>query len=105
MMHELETQRRQADAHMHMHATMMREFCDVLKQSGLPPMVVMRFAALSLGAIYREVADAHMGPDACPCGWQPQEKSDLEVLLAALATAARRNPVQSLATMGVAGSA
>ncbi|MCO6391281.1 hypothetical protein GTW25_09600 [Aliihoeflea aestuarii] len=103
-MHEYE--RRQDQAREHIRATIMNEFCEVMRTTGLPPMVVMRLAAQSVGNIYREIAAAHRGIEPCPCGWQPVEASDIEVLIAALRCAARPAPqVTDLGAMRAAGTA
>lgn len=95
----------QEDAEAHIRATIMKEFCEVIQKTGLPPMAVMRLAALSLGSIYREVADAHSGCDPCPCGWRPHEGSDIDLLCTALLTACRRRCNDDLRQMRVAGTA
>ncbi|MHB2267587.1 hypothetical protein [Aliihoeflea sp. PC F10.4] len=103
-MHEYE--RRQDQAREHIRATIMNEFCEVMRTTGLPPMVVMRLAAQSVGAVYREVAATHVGSEPCPCGWQPIEASDIEVMISALRHAARpAAPVTDLVAMRVAGTA
>ncbi|WP_195176283.1 hypothetical protein [Mesorhizobium sp. INR15] len=100
-----EVERRHEEAEAHIRKTIMNEFCEIMHKSGLPPMAVMRLAARSIGMIYREVADAHSGPEACPCGWRPNEVVDVEVLGMALMTACERCQVRDLRHMRIAGTA
>lgn len=103
-MHEYE--RRQDQAREHIRATIMNEFCEIMRKTGLPPMAVMRLAAQSVGAVYRDVAASHRGIEPCPCGWQPVEASDIEVMISALRCAARPvAPATGLAAMRAAGNA
>ncbi|RDE10663.1 hypothetical protein DVH29_00190 [Pelagibacterium lacus] len=71
-----------------MRRLILGAFCDMLHKRNLPPMMVLEHAAAALGAVYREVADAHIGPGACPCGWQPDALGDVARLQTALADAA-----------------
>ncbi len=104
-MSETEMERRREAAQARIRATIMNEFCEVIRTSGLPPMAVIRLAAQAVGSIYREVADAHSGPHACPCGWCPHENTDAEVLGMALMTACRQRRSHGLHSMQVAGNA
>jgi hypothetical protein len=83
----------------------MTAFCSVMRDTGLPPMTIMRLAASVVGSIYREVSDAHSGRNACPCGWQPCPHHDLDVLKMALAVAAETPPFPDLRRMRAAGQA
>ena len=105
MSNMMEIERRQEEAQAHIRATIMNEFCRVMNQSGLPPMAVMRLAAQPVGSIYREVAETHSGPNACPCNWRPNEQTDVDVLCTALLAAIRFKPVQDLRAMRPIGSA
>lgn len=105
MAHSSENERRHEEAQAHIRATVMNEICEVMHKTGLPPMVVMRLVAQAVGSIYRETADAHSGPSACGCGWRPHERSDVDVLCAALLAACTRHPRRNLMTMQIAGSA
>lgn len=98
-------ERRQEQAREHIRATIMNEFCEVMRTSGLPPMVMMRLAAQSVGAVYREMAAAHSGADPCPCGWRPNETHDIELMSSALRTACKRTPGFDLVAMEVVGRA
>lgn len=84
---------------------MMNELCEVMHRSDLPPMALLRLAARSIGLIYREMADAHSGVDPCPCGWRPQEASEIDVLVMALLTACERRRGHDLRSMRIAGTA
>ncbi len=98
-------ERRHEEAQAHIRATIMNEFGEVMRRTGLPPMVVMRLAAQAVGAIYRESAAAHSGSDACPCGWCPHERADVDVLCSALTAACTRQPVRDLRLLRIAGTA
>lgn len=101
----IEAERRQAEAEAHIRATVMNEICEVMHRAGLPPMAVLRLAARSIGTIYREMAQAHSGVDACPCGWRPNPKTDMEILSSALAAACERRRAMDLRLMPIAGRA
>jgi hypothetical protein len=64
-------------------------FCGVMQSTRLPPMAALSLAATAVGLLYTEVAAAHCGDCACPCGWQPRSAADLEALQASLALAAK----------------
>lgn len=91
-------------ARAELHRSIMAAFCDVLHASRLPPMTVMSLAAAVIGSIYKEVADEHRG-GACPCGWQPNPRADVEVLRTALAATAQAVPVSDLRVVQAAGRA
>lgn len=88
-------------ARSHIRATIMNEFCEVMQKTGLAPIEVMRLAAEAVGVVYREVADAHSGPDACACGWRPRE-SDVGLLCAALMSAYGEHHLRSIQIAGTA---
>jgi len=102
---QTEIERRHDEAEAHIHATVMNELCEVMHRSGLPPMAVLRLAARSIGAIYREMADAHSGIEPCPCGWRPYPATDIELLGMALMTACERRRTNDLRLMRIAGTA
>ena len=104
MSHMDDIERRHEQAQAHIRATIMNEFCDMLNKTGLSPMALMRLAAKAVGSVYREVADAHSGPNPCPCGWCPHE-GDVEVLGMALMTACEQRRAHDLQQMRIAGSA
>jgi len=101
----IDLERRQDEAEAHIRATMMKELCEVMGASGLPPIAVLRLAARAIGTIYREMADAHTGIGACQCGWRPQDAHDADLLTTALMAACRARAHEDLRVMQVAGSA
>ncbi|WP_295813674.1 hypothetical protein [uncultured Nitratireductor sp.] len=102
-MNGFERRREEAEAHLRMQ--LMKEMSEVMRRTGLPPMVVMREAVRAIGAIYRETAQAHREPACCPCGWRPQEASDLEYLGQALLAASTKRGRGDLDAMQVLGTA
>lgn len=64
-------------------------FCGVMQSTRLPPMAALSLAATAVGLLYTEVAAAHSGNSACPCGWEPRAAADLEALQTSLALAAQ----------------
>ncbi|NNM73406.1 hypothetical protein [Enterovirga aerilata] len=84
---------------------LVRSFCAVLARSRMPPMTVLRLAGMALGSVYREVAAAHRGPDACPCGWEPWEEADLEVLRGSITDDSVASNAMNLLAVRAAGSA
>lgn len=104
-MSQIEIERSHDEAEAHIRTTMMNALCDVMDRTGLPPMAVLRLAARSIGTIYREMADAHGGVDPCTCGWRPHEAVEIDVLVAALATACERRRTGDLRLMRIAGTA
>ena len=50
-------------------------FCGVMQSTRLPPMAAMSLAATAVGLLYLEVAAAHDGDSAFPCGWEPRSRS------------------------------
>lgn len=105
MAHAIEDERRHEEAQAHIRATIMNEFCEVMRKTGLPPMVVMRLAAQAVGSIYRETSDAHSGPAACTCGWCPRQEADVDMLCSALLAACGRRSSRNLHLMPIAGTA
>jgi hypothetical protein len=80
----------------------MAAFCNVLHATRLPPMTVMSLAADAVGYIYKEGANEHRASDACPCGWQPNPRADVEALQAALATTTQTVQISDLRAVPVA---
>jgi hypothetical protein len=64
-------------------------FCGIMQSTRLPPMAALSLAATAVGLLYLEVAAAHEGDNACPCGWEPCNAADLEALQTSLALAAK----------------
>lgn len=65
-----------------------RTFMDALRQTEMQPMDALKCAATAIGLVYRDVAEAHLAPRFCPCGWEPDLSRDVELLQAALKGAA-----------------
>lgn len=65
-----------------------RTFMEALRQTEMQPMDALRCAATAIGLVYRDVAEAHLPPRHCPCGWEPDLSQDVELLQAALRDAA-----------------
>lgn len=68
-----------------MRAALSASYAATLRTSELSPMQSLEYLALALGALYREVADAHLVPGFCNCGWQPCDLMDVIALQQALA--------------------
>jgi hypothetical protein len=64
-------------------------FCGIMQSTRLPPIAALSLAATAVGLLYLEVAAAHEGDNACPCGWEPCNAADLEALHTSLALAAK----------------
>ena len=88
-----------------LHNAMLAAFCNAMRETHLPPMMVMSLAAAAVGSVYNEVAGAHRGRDACPCGWWPDRQADVRVLQAALAKETQVLPLSDLRIAQVAGRA
>ncbi|HEY1782361.1 MAG TPA: hypothetical protein VGG79_18370 [Roseiarcus sp.] len=73
----------------HMKRSIRMAFCGVMQSTRLPPMAALSLAATAVGLLYLEVADAHSGDNACPCGWEPRSAADLEALQTSLGLAAK----------------
>ena len=85
--------------------SMRMAFCGVMQSTRLPPMAALSFAATAVGLLYNEVAAAHCGDNACPCGWEPRNAADLEALQTSLALAARPHRPVDFREVQVAGNA
>ncbi len=66
-------------------AALLASYAGSLASSRMSPMEALECAAAALGSIYREVADAHLDPNGCQCGWLPAEMLDILALQQALA--------------------
>lgn len=93
------------EAQARFKAALMNAFGETLRAADMPPMAVLRLAALAMGSVYREIADAHTCAPGCPCGWKPQQSLDVELLCSALMSECRRRSRPDLQTMPVAGTA
>jgi hypothetical protein len=85
--------------------SMRMAFCGVMQSTRLPPMAALSLAATAVGLLYNEVAAAHCGDNACPCGWEPGNAADLEALQTSLALAARPPRPVDFREFQVAGNA
>ncbi|WP_019905921.1 hypothetical protein [Methylobacterium sp. 77] len=82
-----------------------RAFWNSLNRNPLPALQALAVAARTIGALYRQVAQAHEGASGCDCGWEPDPDSDLIVLEANLAAALLKPPESDLAHMATLGRA
>ena len=88
-----------------LHQRVLALFCEALAVNQSQPMDVLEHLATALGKVYREVADSHLPPRNCVCGWEPAEYSDVHALQFALARAALSREASSLALSPVIGHA
>src|SRR5271163_1209836 len=79
-------------------------FCGVMQSTRLPPMAALSLAAMAVGSLYLEVADAHRGDNPCPCGWKPRSAAVVEALQTSLALSAEQ-PRANFRAIEVAGNA
>ncbi|MCJ2034078.1 hypothetical protein MKK54_07615 [Methylobacterium sp. J-068] len=89
----------------HLDEALRRAFWQSLHRAPLPAMSALEVAARVVGALYRQVAQAHEGPNGCRCGWEPDPDCDLIVLEANLAAALLQPPEPDLARMVALGRA
>lgn len=66
-------------------ATLLASYSGTLASSRMSPFEALECLAAALGSIYREVADAHIDPQGCRCGWMPYEGRDVIALQQAIA--------------------
>lgn len=71
-------------------AALMSSYSGSLASTRMSPLEALECMAAALGSIYREVADAHIHPDGCRCGWVPHDVLDLVALEQAIAANAVR---------------
>lgn len=83
----------------------MQTFCDLLRSTNLPPMTILEYASAAVGSVYREAADAHIWPSACPCGWEPDELADIRAFQRALVREAASTSHSRLALTPAMGTA
>ena len=62
-----------------------------LATTRLSPLEALECMAAALGSLYREVADAHIDPQGCHCGWQPHAVLDMVALEQAMAANGARD--------------
>jgi hypothetical protein len=89
----------------HLDEALRRAFWQSLNRAPLPAMAALEVAARVVGALYRQVAQAHEGPQGCRCGWELDPDCDLIVLEANLAAALMQPPGPDLARMTPLGRA
>jgi hypothetical protein len=77
-------------------AAMMASYAGALGSTRMSPLEALECMAAALGSIYREVADSHLDPHGCPCGWQPHEVLDTVALEQAMAANAARDDADAL---------
>ena len=80
-------------------------FCGVMQSTRLPPMAALSLAATAVGLLYLEIAAAHSGDSARPCGWEPLSAADLEALQTSLALAAKPHRLADFHVIQVEGHA
>ena len=88
-----------------LHQRVLTLFCEALEINQAQPMDVLEHLATALGKVYREVADSHLPPRNCVCGWEPSEYADVHALQFALARAALNGARSPLALSPVIGHA
>jgi hypothetical protein len=91
-------------ARAELHRSIMAAFSNVLHGSRLHPMTVMSLVAAAVGSVYKEIADEHRS-GACPCGWNPNPRVDVEALQTALAATTHTLPPWDLRVIQIAGRA
>lgn len=92
-------------ARTELHWALVTALCRVLHSTQLPAAEALSLAAAAIGAIYREIAEAHCGIDGCACGWKPDRPRDIAALLSALETATGGEAEVDLRTVPAAGRA
>ena len=68
-----------------MRAALLASYAGALASTRMSPLEALECMAAALGSIYRDVADDHIDPDGCRCGWVPHEALDLVALEQAIA--------------------
>jgi len=72
-------------------AALMASYAGTLASTRMSPLEALECLAAAIGSIYREVADSHLDPQGCGCGWQPNEMLDILALEQAIAANAARD--------------
>ena len=72
-------------------AAMLASYAGTLASTRMSPIEALECMAAALGSIYREVADSHLDPNGCRCGWVPAELHDIVALEQAIAANAARD--------------
>ena len=71
-----------------MRSALSASYSTTLRTTDLTPLQALEYMALALGSLYRDIAEAHIEPGGCNCGWQPSEILDLIALQQSLAVTA-----------------
>lgn len=71
-------------------AAVMASYAGTLASTRMSPLEALECLAAAIGSIYREVADSHLDPEGCGCGWRPNELLDVVALEQAIAANAVR---------------
>ncbi|WEK02883.1 MAG: hypothetical protein P0Y65_11745 [Candidatus Devosia phytovorans] len=71
-------------------AAMMASYAGTLASTRLSPLEALECLSAAIGSIYREIADSHLDPDGCGCGWLPNEVLDIATLEQAISAHAGR---------------
>lgn len=71
-------------------AAMLASYAGTLASTHMSPLEALECIAAAVGSIYREVADSHLDPEGCTCGWRPNEVMDIIALEQAIAANAAR---------------
>ncbi|UJW85392.1 hypothetical protein [Devosia sp. SL43] len=74
-------------------AALLASYSGTLASTRMSPIEALECMAAALGSIYREVADAHLDPHGCRCGWVPSEMLDIVALEQAIAANAATDEV------------
>lgn len=72
-------------------AALMASYSGTLASTRMSPIETLECMAAALGSLYREVADAHIDPHGCQCGWQPHAVLDMVALEQAMAANGARD--------------
>ncbi|WP_182421951.1 hypothetical protein [Aureimonas sp. ME7] len=75
---------RTLDPSLDIRQAVSQAFESAMRGGGTPPIIALEQLAEALGAVYRDVAQAHVGEFACPCGWTPHVETDLRAMCEAL---------------------
>ena len=73
---------------------MLASYAGTLASTQMSPLEALECLAAAVGSIYREVADNHLDPQGCGCGWRPNELLDIVALEQAVAANAAREDQQ-----------
>ncbi len=77
-------------------AALMASYAGTLASTRMSPLEALECMAAALGSIYREVADSHLDPQGCRCGWQPHDVLDMVALEQAMAANAARDEADEI---------